>query len=392
MKAVVAQESRVVRSFLRAALRPTRYAAAETLDLSCGGDLLRFLKGNEDPDTLILLDWNLPGLDVPTLLRHLGKRGTIDRVAILLCVNSRQVPLAEQAVRQGARGFITRPYSDEDLSAKIEEIGRTYPAPSVPAGDAVLQDMATTLRVREELPPLLGLPSGLIARLFEHTQRTRHEPGSVILAPGDLVDALPFVTAGDVEIQSAEGPGTRITRGAGECFAERAFVCGEPAKLSVRALTAVEVAAVPKESVVELARRHPALQDFLTFLLSRPSVPEAEGEPELAGTVASLPFSDLLQFLNSTRKTGVLILEDKGCLGRIYFERGEVCDARVEDKTGEGAFFSLARWQEARFDFRAGASSGARTIHHSTMKLLMNSFLQSQPQESPDSALCAKVG
>jgi CheY-like chemotaxis protein len=235
----------VVRSFHRAALRTTRYAAAETLDLACGGDLLRFLKSNDDPDTLILLDWNLPGLDVPTLLRHLGNRGAIDRVAILLCVNSRQIPLAEQALRQGARGFIARPYSDEDLCAKIEEIGRSTPAPTAAAGSAVLRDIATTLRVREDLPSLLGLPSGILSQLFAQAQLTRHEPGTVILAPGDRVDALSFVTTGEVEILSSEMSGTRITCGAGECFAERAFICGEPAKLSVRALTAVEIAAVP---------------------------------------------------------------------------------------------------------------------------------------------------
>jgi len=146
----------------------------------------------------------------------------------------------------------------------------------------------------------------------------------------------------------------------------------------VRALTAVEIASVPKESVVELARRHPALQDFLTLLLTRrPSRGAEEGETEMSGTIASLPFSDLIQFLHSTRKSGVLILEAEGTAGRIYVERGEVRDARVAgEEPGEIAFARLAALPRARFEFRKGTAPVARTVERSTLQLLMGCFLE----------------
>ena len=390
MNVLLAQGSRVVRNCLRSALRSTRYAAATMLDLDNGGDVLRSLKGGVDPDTLILLDWNLPGLDVPTFLGHLGRHSMLEQISVLLFVNCSQVPLAEQALRQGARGYLTRPFTDAELVAKIEALG----ASRNPAS-GVLREVVTTLRGTEDLPSLLSLPSAIIAQIFDGASKLRYEAGTPLLNPGEPVESLPFVTSGEVEIVSAGNAAGRITRGAGECYAERAFICGEPAKLEVRALSAVEVILVPKETMVEVARRHPVLQDFLTLLLTRRSPAESEGVSEMSGTTGSLSFFDLVQFLHSTRKTGVLLLDNKGTAGTIRFEQGEVCDARTPDQAGEGAFYQLAGWSDARFEFRAGRLAGARSICLTTMKLLMNAYAEAQslPAASPDgSTLFASVG
>jgi two-component system, chemotaxis family, chemotaxis protein CheY len=376
MHVILAQESKVIRNVLRGSVKSTRFAEASVADVQNGGDLLRALKYNGDPETLVLLDWNLPGLDVPTFLGHLRRRGMLGPVSVLLSVNAAHIPEAKEALGRGASGYITRPFSDQDLCEKIEEIGRTREIRPAASPSGVLRDIVTTARLQEDLPSLLSLPSGLIADLFEATTKARHEPGAVILRTGERVDSLSFITLGQVEILSREHPSGRVTRGAGECFAERAFVCGEPANLTVRALTAVDVIAVPKESMVELARRHPAVQDFLTALLTRK--PEQEGQIELSGTTASLSFPDLLQFLNSTRRTGVLVLETEGRTGRIYVEDGEVIDARDDGGSGEIVFHRLAGGPEARFEFRSGAASGVRTVFQSTMKLLMSSFATAQ--------------
>lgn len=376
MKVLLAQASRVIRNVLRGTLRSTRYAEAPTVDVENGVELVRLLDDSRDPDVLVLLDWNLPGADVLTLLGYLGRRGALDRVSILLCVNTAQVPLAEHAVCRGACGFIERPYSDEALRAKIEECAPLRATPAVPAASQVLCEIVATGRVQADLPSLMSLPSGVIAALFAQTTKAHYEAGELLLKPGQPVEALSFVTRGEIETHAPEG---RQLRGAGDCFGERAFVRGEPAKESVRALTAVDIIAVAKETLVELARRHPSLQSFLTVLLTRrPGTAAAEGSTEMAGTISSLPFPDLLQFLSSKKRTGVLILEEGPSVGRIYLERGEVTDAREDGDSGEDVFFRLACWSDARFEFRAGASSGTRTIVRSTMKLLMNCFLEAR--------------
>jgi CRP-like cAMP-binding protein len=375
MNVILAQESRMVRNFLREDLGATPYAAAHVHEAASAAELLQRLDLLGQEETLVLLDWNLPALDVPLLLSHLAGNRPADQVSVLLCVNSPQVPLAERAVARGARGYLVRPFTNEDLAAKVREIRDARP-PSGPSG--VLRDIATTVRVGEELPSLFTLPSTVLSQLFARARRVRHGAGSVVVFPGEHLTALSFVTSGEVEIVVPESA-DRIVRGAGECYAERAFVCGEPARVQVRALTPVEVASVAKESVVELARRHPALQDFLTLMLTRrPSREAEEGETEMSGTTASLPFSDLLQFLHSSRKTGVLVLENEAAAGRIYLERGEVLDARLAgEEPGEAAFAHLAALPRARFEFRNGTAPVARTVERSTMQLLMGCFLPS---------------
>jgi CheY-like chemotaxis protein len=372
MNVILAQESRMVRGILGTALGSTRLSAAHPLEAGSTPELLQQLEGIGNEESLVLLDWNLPGLDVPLLLSHLSGRGMLDHVRILLCVNAGQATLAEMAVRRGAGGFLVRPFTDAALAAKVEEISRTAPR------SGVVRSIVPKVCVHEELPSLFSLPAIVLSLLFARSTRANYRPGSAILSPGDPLASLSFVVGGEIEIQSENGE--RLVRGAGECFGERAFVCGEPSRIRVRATTPVEVASITKETVVDLARRHPALQDFLTLLLTRPApAGAAEGEPEMAGTTASLPFADLLQFLHSTRKSGVLILETEGAAGRIYLERGEVRDARLAgEEPGEPAFARLATLTGSRFEFRKGTPPATPTIERSTMQLLMGCFLPAE--------------
>jgi len=96
----------------------------------------------------------------------------------------------------------------------------------------------------------------------------------------------------------------------------------------------------------------------------------------MTGTLGSMPFADLLQYLSSTRKTGVLILEDGAKKGRIYLEQGVVTDARADGEWGEGVFRRLGGWLKAHFEFKGGPTSGTRTIYRPTINLLMDLFLQ----------------
>jgi hypothetical protein len=295
------------------------------------------------------------------------------------------VPLAEQALRLGARGYLVRPFSDQDLRDKIESLG----AAPAREGSDVIKDIVTTVRSQESLPFLMSLPSVVIAELFRKSQHSTHAPGVSLVRVGDRIESLSFVTAGEVEVASPrEFEGTEL-RGPGECYAERAFICGEPSKVAVRARTLVERVTITKEDMVDLARRHTAIRTFLNALLTRRScgLPGGATEPPLSGTLRSLPFSDLLQFLSASRKTGALLLEEAGQQGEIYLEQGEVTDARSGDARGELAFFGMASWLEATFVFRAGESSDTKTVRQSTMKLLMDAFVLRETPEAVTPAL-----
>ncbi|MBV8878899.1 MAG: response regulator [Planctomycetaceae bacterium] len=370
MQVLLADESRAVRAMTRAALQQSRFAGDSLRDAEAGDQLLSWIHMRPAGPALVVVDWDLPGMNGLQLMDTLEELRQLDEVGVLFCVNRSQAALAETAVQRGARGFIVRPFSDDELRAKLESIAETRRA----APSDVLRDIVTSVRARAELPGLLSLPSAVISELFAVSTRVRTLAGETIVWPGQQVNGLSFITAGEVDVQPASG--SAYVRATGECFAERAFVCGEPARVTVRARTAVDVVQVPKERMVELARRHAAVRAFLTALLEPPAR-EAASDSELSGTLESLPFADLIQFLNTARKTGHLLLLDRGVQGIVSFKDGEAQDAAFAGQRGEAAFLEMATWTRARFEFRAGEPSGQRTLARSTMKLLMDAFAQS---------------
>jgi len=374
MHVILADESRAVRTMTRAALQQTRLAGDAVREYETGDQVLSWIHMRPAGAAFVIVDWDLPGLDGTSLLDRLEEAGALDDVSVLFCVNRAQVPLAEAAAARGACGYIVRPFSDDELRARIEAIGAKTPAVRTSPPSDVLRDIVTTVRVQQELPSLLSLPSAVIADLFARMTRVRHAAGATIVWPGQGIPALSFITSGEVEILTADGRETAERRGTGDCFAERAFVCGEPARHTVRARTAVDLIQVPKERLVELARRHAAVRSFLTALLSKPAAPAAESE--MSGSLQSLAFADLVQFLHSTRKSGLLVFEGD-VRGAIAFDGGDVIDARVRGLSGEEAFFELSTLTSARFEFRTGEGAATRTIEQPTMRLLMASYARS---------------
>jgi CRP-like cAMP-binding protein/DNA-binding NarL/FixJ family response regulator len=372
MHVLLAQESRVLRTFSRKVLATLPHPLISVEELRDSAELCRSLAPSLDSGTLLLLDSNLPGLHVPTFLRLLRARGILERLSILLLVSAKQVPLAQAAVRQGIKGYLVRPFPDEALAAKIGEILQENPPAPPRAAAETIQRLARVNRGCEGLPLLLQLPSMLMAELLGRRAVRHYEPGTVIVRDGDRIEQLSFVTMGEVEVRG--GDSQLQVRGSGECFGERAFICGEPARIVVTARTAVSTASISKIAVTDLALRHPAVMDFLKALLTQPTSSDEEGSSEIQGSLSALAFPDLLQHLHSARKTGVLVLEDEGKTGRIYLDHGDVLDARAEGERGEGAFHRLGAWSNAKFDFRVGAPVAARTITRSTMSLVLDLF------------------
>lgn len=371
MQVMLADESRAVRSITRGALQLTRYSGESIVEADGGTALLTWLHTRPAGPAFAVVDWDLPGMNGLALMDVLEELGAVDQLGVLFCVNRSQAPLAETAVRRGARGVIVRPFSDEEFRAQVEAIAAREASTRTSAPSDVLRDIVSTVRARAELPTLLSLPSAVITELFAVSTRVRAAAGETLVWPGQQITDLSFITAGEVEVRPATG--AAYVRGTGDCFAERAFVCGEPVRLRVVAKTAVELVQVPKVRMVELARRHASVRSFLGVILERPTA----GESLLNGSLESLPFADLIQFLNTTRKTGHLLLEERGVQGILAFKDGEVHDAAFAGLTGEAAFFELAAWSRARFDFRSGEPAGQRTLLQSTMKLLMDAYARS---------------
>lgn len=115
--------------------------------------------------TCVLLDMRMPGTDGIGVLRLLESRGTIPPVIVI--TGHGDIPLAVEAMRQGASDFLEKPYAPERLFQAIERAtgasrGRPEPGLVDPEAKAVLERLSW--RQRQVLAGILcGHPNKIIA-------------------------------------------------------------------------------------------------------------------------------------------------------------------------------------------------------------------------------------
>jgi tetratricopeptide (TPR) repeat protein len=61
----------------------------------------------------------------------------------------------------------------------------------------------------------------------------------------------------------------------------------------------------------------------------------------LAGDLATINLFDVIQVVENSRITGILVIESSGVSGRIYFNHGQIADAQAAELRGVSAFRSF---------------------------------------------------
>lgn len=74
---------------------------------------------HKEPIDLILLDINMPVLDGITILENIRKDNSLSHIAILMVTANDDVNTVLQCLKKGACGYITKPYSMEQINQQI---------------------------------------------------------------------------------------------------------------------------------------------------------------------------------------------------------------------------------------------------------------------------------
>ena len=90
------------------------------------------------------------------------------------------------------------------------------------------------------------------------------------------------------------------------------------------------------------------------------------------GTFDLLPLPILVQALHASWRTGVLAADFGGRPGRIYFDRGDVVEARFGPATGVAAFNLMYAESGGAFCFRPEATAVKRSVDSRILRLLVN--------------------
>ena len=118
MKLLIVDDSSVTRKVIK--------AAADVLDMSTeeaedGIEALEKISLHYEELDLILLDWNMPGLSGFDVLVEVKTNDKYKHIPVMMVTTEGQKSSIVAAVRAGADNYLVKPFTIEELEAKIIE-------------------------------------------------------------------------------------------------------------------------------------------------------------------------------------------------------------------------------------------------------------------------------
>ena len=115
---LVVDDSRVVRKVARRILEAHGFAVTEAEN---GQQALSACR-QQMPDC-VLLDWNMPVMDGLAFLKQLRSEYGPDRPTVVFCTTETEMSAIELAITTGAQEYIMKPFDEEILVGKLEQVG-----------------------------------------------------------------------------------------------------------------------------------------------------------------------------------------------------------------------------------------------------------------------------
>jgi two-component system chemotaxis response regulator CheY len=115
---LVVDDSRVVRKVARRILEAHGFAVAEAGDGQQALDACR----EQMPDC-VLLDWNMPVMNGIEFLRQLRAEFGPANPPVVFCTTETEMSAIMTAIETGAQEYIMKPFDEEILIGKFEQVG-----------------------------------------------------------------------------------------------------------------------------------------------------------------------------------------------------------------------------------------------------------------------------
>jgi phosphoserine phosphatase RsbU/P len=115
LQVLVADDEAVSRTVVGAMLKKAGYPVIYATD---GEQAWRTLD-SEDPPALALLDWEMPGLQGPEVVRRLRKKEVQTPTYVILLTSRDSSADIVQGLRAGADDYVTKPANEDELIARV---------------------------------------------------------------------------------------------------------------------------------------------------------------------------------------------------------------------------------------------------------------------------------
>ena len=118
MQILSVDDSAIVRKIIRGAAEILGYELLEAAD---GYEALSILEINHPNVKLILLDWNMPGMNGIEFLKKAKSNPNFTRIPVMMVTTESERENIINAIKEGASHYMTKPFTVEDLTKRILE-------------------------------------------------------------------------------------------------------------------------------------------------------------------------------------------------------------------------------------------------------------------------------
>jgi CRP-like cAMP-binding protein len=115
----------------------------------------------------------------------------------------------------------------------------------------------------DQVPFFRNASNDLLRDIIPRLESREFVPGDTLVHEGDVGDEMFFLTKGQVEVLRGNPTQQLTVLRQGSFFGELALLRDAPRATTIRALTLVEVYALRRSGVLQLARSHPEFNQYL---------------------------------------------------------------------------------------------------------------------------------
>lgn len=122
MKIMTVDDSAIVRKIIQSAVGVLDYDVLEAVD---GEEALAILEDEYEDIALILLDWNMPGMDGFEMLKVIKRDSRFKSIPVMMVTSETGSDNIIKAIQAGAAHYLIKPFTIEELIKRILEcLGR----------------------------------------------------------------------------------------------------------------------------------------------------------------------------------------------------------------------------------------------------------------------------
>lgn len=121
-KILSVDDSSIIRKIIRSSVEVLNYSL---LEASSGNEALSVLLKEHQSIKLILLDWNMPGMNGLEFLKIIKKESVYRNIPVMMVTTEGEKENIVKAVQAGVANYLLKPFTSEELTKKVIQcVGR----------------------------------------------------------------------------------------------------------------------------------------------------------------------------------------------------------------------------------------------------------------------------